>query len=230
MYLLSSTMPRLGQDVAWCENNESVYAYSILGARLEQYADYLDICRALCTFDEQPTSQSPFGCDRTLVTTALPLQDSILYENGENSRNRPLDLDLYLLFTLLGHLFFSLSDRRVPLLLGMQNNRYLQFCAAFWDVCNTLDSHCGCDTRNSRSPKTRSDSVIQLRTRTVSAAVPPSTTRGAITRVGESTVPACAATSSSRATVCLSLLITAAAVIALDTLLLLDPVASSKHQ
>ena len=42
-YLLSSTMPGLKQDMVWSESNELVYAYSIRGARLEQYADYLDI-------------------------------------------------------------------------------------------------------------------------------------------------------------------------------------------
>ncbi len=39
--------PRFGQQVAWGESNAVAYANSVLGARTERYADYLDICAAI---------------------------------------------------------------------------------------------------------------------------------------------------------------------------------------
>jgi len=39
--------PRLGQQIAWGESNAVCYANSVLGARTNRYADYLDICAAI---------------------------------------------------------------------------------------------------------------------------------------------------------------------------------------
>jgi cis-L-3-hydroxyproline dehydratase len=39
--------PRVGQQIAWGESNAVVYANSVLGARTNRYADYLDICAAI---------------------------------------------------------------------------------------------------------------------------------------------------------------------------------------
>ncbi len=39
--------PRYGQQVAWGESNAVVYANSVLGARTNRYADYMDVCAAL---------------------------------------------------------------------------------------------------------------------------------------------------------------------------------------
>ena len=39
--------PRFGQQIAWGESNAVVYANSVLGARTNRYADYLDICAAI---------------------------------------------------------------------------------------------------------------------------------------------------------------------------------------
>ena len=45
-YLLE-TAPCKGEQVAWGESNAVVFANSVLGARTQKYADYLDICAAL---------------------------------------------------------------------------------------------------------------------------------------------------------------------------------------
>jgi predicted aconitase len=45
-YLLD-TAPGFGEQVAWGESNAVVFANSVLGARTQKYADYLDICAAL---------------------------------------------------------------------------------------------------------------------------------------------------------------------------------------
>ncbi len=39
--------PRFGQQIAWGESNAIAYANSVLGARTERYADFLDICAAI---------------------------------------------------------------------------------------------------------------------------------------------------------------------------------------
>ena len=39
--------PRFGQQVAWGESNAICYANSVIGARTNRYADYLDICAAI---------------------------------------------------------------------------------------------------------------------------------------------------------------------------------------
>ncbi|MBL7223373.1 MAG: DUF521 domain-containing protein, partial [Candidatus Brocadiae bacterium] len=39
--------PRFGQQIAWGESNAICYANSVLGARTNRYADYLDICAAV---------------------------------------------------------------------------------------------------------------------------------------------------------------------------------------
>ena len=39
--------PRFGQQIAWGESNAICYANSVLGARTNRYADYMDICAAI---------------------------------------------------------------------------------------------------------------------------------------------------------------------------------------
>lgn len=39
--------PRLGEQVAWSESNAVVFANSVLGARTEMYAEFIDVCAAL---------------------------------------------------------------------------------------------------------------------------------------------------------------------------------------
>lgn len=39
--------PRFGQQIAWGESNAVAYANSVIGARTNRYADYMDICAAI---------------------------------------------------------------------------------------------------------------------------------------------------------------------------------------
>ena len=39
--------PRFGQQIAWGESNAVAYANSVLGARTNRYADYMDVCAAI---------------------------------------------------------------------------------------------------------------------------------------------------------------------------------------
>lgn len=43
----SAVRPSLGEQIAWGESNAVVFANSVLGARTERYADFLDACAAL---------------------------------------------------------------------------------------------------------------------------------------------------------------------------------------
>ncbi|MEI2387507.1 aconitase family protein [Breoghania sp. JC706] len=45
-YLLADR-PKAGEDIAWAESNAVVYANSVLGARTEKHADFMDLCIAL---------------------------------------------------------------------------------------------------------------------------------------------------------------------------------------
>ena len=40
-------VPRFGQQIAWGESNAINYANSVIGARTERYADFLDLCAAI---------------------------------------------------------------------------------------------------------------------------------------------------------------------------------------
>jgi hypothetical protein len=46
-YLAQDASPRKGDDVAWSESNAVAYANSVLGARTQKYADYMDACVAI---------------------------------------------------------------------------------------------------------------------------------------------------------------------------------------
>ncbi|MFX8984332.1 aconitase X, partial [Acinetobacter baumannii] len=59
-YLLDDSA-RAGEQIVWAESNAVLFANSVLGARTNKYADFMDICCALtgraplagCHLDEQ---------------------------------------------------------------------------------------------------------------------------------------------------------------------------------
>ena len=76
-YLLDSR-PALGDQIAWGESNAVVFANSVLGARTQKYADYLDVCAAI-------TGRAPeMGCHidgnraATLVLDVAPLLEALV--------------------------------------------------------------------------------------------------------------------------------------------------------
>jgi cis-L-3-hydroxyproline dehydratase len=127
-YLLTSSTPEYGQDIAWGESNAVVYANSVLGARTEKYADYLDICCAIAGI------VPAIGVHNTEQRCPTIVLDGTRAFQELNSLVESLDLDL--LFPTLGHLCGSLSDGRVPIVLGLENwnvttDHLKAFCAAF---------------------------------------------------------------------------------------------------
>jgi predicted aconitase len=128
-YLLDDP-PRKGQQIVWGESNAVVYANTVLGARTEKYADYLDICCALV--GKVPAVGVHLGESRAsrilLDMTDIKLTCSA-YDNPDT---------FSLLFPVLGHLCGTLSDGEVPLLVGLEKyadqitlDHLKAFCAAF---------------------------------------------------------------------------------------------------
>lgn len=131
-YLLNDP-PKLGQDIVWGESNAVVYANSVLGARTEKYADYIDICCALV--GKVPADGVHLDENRRprIVLDATELLND-LWQHSFDSHE-----DLELLFPVLGHFCGSLSDGEVPILLGFHEqwsefvttDHLKSFCAAF---------------------------------------------------------------------------------------------------
>ncbi|WP_296251644.1 aconitase family protein [Pseudomonas sp. UBA4194] len=101
-YLLD-TAPSLGEHVVWAESNAVAYANSVLGARTQKYADYLDICIALtgraplagCHVDDQRQPRLGFT-----VTRPAAADDSF--------------------YPLLGYHIGALCGSRIPLIFGLE--------------------------------------------------------------------------------------------------------------
>ena len=144
-YLLS-TEPALADQIAWGESNAVVYANSVLGARTEKYADYLDICCAIT--GKVPAVGVHLAENRIpqVLLDATDILDEILSElekAKENAGNNDTaaTINLEMLFPTLGHVCGTLSDGKVPVLVGFDKNEkwasiitkdHLKaFCAAF---------------------------------------------------------------------------------------------------
>lgn len=126
-YLLPDP-PELGEDLVWGESNAVVYANSVLGARTEKYADYLDICCAIAGFVPATGMHLVQNRHPKIILEGNDLIDELI----------DMDVDLDVFFPVLGHLCGSLSDGKVPLITGLNrlrqsptDDQMKAFCAAF---------------------------------------------------------------------------------------------------
>jgi predicted aconitase/predicted aconitase with swiveling domain len=125
-YLLDQP-PTLDQQIVWGESNAVVYANSVLGARTEKYADYLDICCAIV------------GKVPAVGVHLDELRQPKVVLDAAGIDFSTEDADAFsLLFPVLGHLCGSLSDGDVPILVGLESyaesitkDHLKAFCAAF---------------------------------------------------------------------------------------------------
>eukprot|EP00977_Amphora_coffeiformis_P028511 scaffold35584_cov176-Amphora_coffeaeformis.AAC.2 len=129
-YLLEQP-PMLGEDLVWGESNAVVYANSVLGARTEKYADYLDICGAIAGIVPKTGAHVP---ENRIPQIVLDAQE--LFSKDLSLDDEALDLDA--LFPVLGHLCGSLADGKVPILIGLgtwseavTTDHLKAFCAAY---------------------------------------------------------------------------------------------------
>ena len=125
-YLLDGA-PKKGQQIVWGESNAVVYANTVLGAKTEKYADYLDIC---CALVGKVPSVGVHLEEYRQPKTLLTLDGLELVTDDEDV--------FQMLFPVLGHLCGSLSDGEVPLLIGLEKIKHKitsdhlkSFCAAF---------------------------------------------------------------------------------------------------
>ena len=125
-YLLDDP-PTLHQQIVWGESNAVVFANSVLGARTEKYADYLDICCAIV--GKVPAVG--------VHLDELRRPKVVLDASGIDFSTDDTDA-FALLFPIIGHLCGSLSDGDVPILVGLEKfadkitkDHLKAFCAAF---------------------------------------------------------------------------------------------------
>jgi predicted aconitase/predicted aconitase with swiveling domain len=124
-YLLNSA-PTPNQNVCWGESNAVVYANSVLGARTEKYADYLDICCAIAGI--VPAVGVHVERRPRVVLDATHVLHTVLLHDD--------DQDVDMLFPILGHVCGALSDGKIAILLGLESwtvtkDHLKSFCAAF---------------------------------------------------------------------------------------------------
>jgi predicted aconitase/predicted aconitase with swiveling domain len=128
-YLLYNDTKFHNQDLCWGESNAVVYANSVWGARTEKYADYLDLCCALVG-KTVATGVHLYRQPQILLDAT-----NVLNEIAQTGPHQNLDS----LFPVLGYLCGTLSDGKIPLLLGFQHHQdwsitrdnLKAFCAAF---------------------------------------------------------------------------------------------------
>jgi predicted aconitase len=117
-YLLDSA-PLAGEQIGWAESNAVAFANSVIGARTDKYADYMDLCVAL-------TGRTPAsGCHDPANRKA---RAHIAVEPPSRADDA--------LFPMLGYLAGELSPSAIPLLTGLEGSRPTRddlkaFAAAF---------------------------------------------------------------------------------------------------
>jgi cis-L-3-hydroxyproline dehydratase len=117
-YLLDDA-PQFGEQIVWAESNAVVFANSVLGARTQKYADFLDICIAL-------TGRAPLaGCHLDEGRIATICIDVGLPSDRDDAW-----------WPLLGYHVGMLSGSDIPVIRGLESaspsiDDYKAFGAAF---------------------------------------------------------------------------------------------------
>jgi len=97
--------PRFGQQIAWGESNAVCYANSVLGARTNRYADFMDICAAI-------TGRVP----RCGLHLAENRRGQVLFRLVGIERDAMHGTAFY---AALGHLVGSVVQDRIPVIDGL---------------------------------------------------------------------------------------------------------------
>ena len=97
--------PGFGQQIAWGESNAVAYANSVLGARTNRYADYLDICAAI-------TGRVP-RCGLHLEENR---KGQILFRLVDIAPDQMRQDDFY---SALGHLVGVRTGNKIPIIQGL---------------------------------------------------------------------------------------------------------------
>ncbi len=112
--------PRFGQQLAWGESNAVCYANSVLGARTNRCADYLDLCAAI-------TGRVPcYGLhlDENRQGEILVRTEEVPHEWWQDNTS----------WSVLGHLVGAFAGERIPVLTGLptsaSSDQFKALCAA----------------------------------------------------------------------------------------------------
>ena len=132
-YLLDSA-PGLGEQIAWGESNAVVFANSVLGARTQKYADYLDICMAIVG---RAPNAGPH-LDEHRVATAVLDAGPLAAELSDACADA--------FFPALGYLCGLQSESRVPVIVGLEGRAVSRdelkaFSAAFGSTASVAMFH-----------------------------------------------------------------------------------------
>lgn len=127
-YLLDSA-PSMGEQIVWAESNAVVYANSVLGARTQKYADFMDVCIALTGRAPKVGSHMDSGRLPNLVLTVEP----------PKTVN-----DAY--WPLLGYHLGLIAGFELPIVYGLENSapttdNLKAFSAAFATTSSTAMIH-----------------------------------------------------------------------------------------
>lgn len=132
-YLLPTSKPAFGDQIMWGESNAVVYANSVIGARTEKYADYYDICAALIGKTVLTGVHLDQNRQPGIILDASAVIRTIFLDEASDHH---IDIDSF--FPTMGWLCGTLSDGKVPLILGFElissmisDDDFKSFCAAY---------------------------------------------------------------------------------------------------
>ena len=97
--------PRFGQQIAWGESNAICYANSVLGARTNRYADYIDICAAITGRVPKCGLHLKDNRKGQILLRLVDIDPAIMHSNA--------------FYAVLGHLVGSLSEDKIPVIEGL---------------------------------------------------------------------------------------------------------------
>ena len=125
-YLLDP-LPKPGEQIAWGESNAVIFANSILGAKTNKYADYLDVCAAIVGKVPQYGMHADDEKDERIFSVILDASELIknhielpLKKRKENGSSGFLgDIDAF--FPTFGYCVGNLSNGKIPMVIGLEN-------------------------------------------------------------------------------------------------------------
>ncbi len=112
--------PRFGQQIAWGESNAICYANSILGARTNRYADYLDICAAITGRVPKCGLHLKENRKGQILLKLVEIPPAVMQSNE--------------FYVVLGHLVGTLAGDKIAVIEGLatdaSSDQLKAFCAA----------------------------------------------------------------------------------------------------
>ena len=100
--------PRFGQQIAWGESNAICYANSVLGARTNRYADFIDICAAIAGRVPKCGLHLEENRKGQILLRLIDIDPAIMHSNA--------------FYAILGHLLGSLAEDKIPVIEGLPVN------------------------------------------------------------------------------------------------------------